>query len=549
MTWRIGLLFDSSPVQPFVSEPVLDLFTKIEMKSAQARGDEPIILVPWVRTKEMGIFSESLALSRGYAVEAAAFDEAGVSFGSLNTLAEMQHPILVDSLDFDLGMKVLLSRCDVILIICKDGSEFEELRNRLATHQNTFVLVALVPMESGPPIYLEINPFLGEKDETSWLVDTQERCKLINRGPRPLPWRKFTILGFLFPLLSSLIIGRRSENVKKRRRTEMDRCREGLGLSVAANDKLDPQDVSSLETVLSVICPVFARYDRLGRLYSNLFRTTCFLVPSLIVASTVLAVAAGVDHLRHNIWHVSEGILLIVAAILFVRSKVARHHQKWVEHRLLTELLRPALFSSLFHSIPQLTLPSEAPDLWIDRSRILLRQLRALPSLVLITRKADLRSARISAIMDFSKFQAKWHKDFADQHRAAQKWLSSTSTWAFLGTLFLCVLQLVIAYYLEAIPDYLPAKKIAQVLMMLTLITAGVAFVVLILSHQLGFEAIAERSSNASEHFGSLQKKIEERAHVANAREVYAWANECANAILVEQHSWYRQIPLIRMHL
>jgi hypothetical protein len=85
--------------------------------------------------------------------------------------------------------------------------------------------------------------------------------------------------------------------------------------------------------------------------------------------------------------------------------------------------------------------------------------------------------------------------------------------------------------------------------MMLTLVSAGVAFLVLLLSHQLGFEAIAERSSNAAEHFERLQQSIKQSGYAADARQVYAWAHECAGAILAEQHSWYRHIPLIRMHL
>jgi hypothetical protein len=531
-------------------QPVLDLLQKLDTKSNEVRKDQMITLVPFVRTTDMAVFSKSVANTGGYLVEAFAFDDAGVTFGSLDEFAQMEHPSYIDRLDFDLGITVLLARCDVILVICQDGSEFDEIRSRLTIHQSTFVSIALIAIRDEQSIFLEINPVLKENDETGWLIDIRERWKPMNRRPESLPWPKFTILGFLFPLLYSLTIGRRSENVKKRRRKKGDQCREGMGLSPAAISKLSPQDVNSLEGVLNVICPFFVRHDMLGRLYSNLFRTTCFLVPFLIVVSTVLAVAAGIDNLRGNVWHVSEGILLIAAAVLFVRSKIAKHHRKWVEHRLLTELLRPALLSSVFHTIPRLTLPSEDPDLWVDRSRILLQHFRAFPSMRFITPRAALLSARISAILDFSKFQAKWHMEFADQHRAAEKRLARICTWAFLGTLLLCGGQLVIVYYLEAIPGYLQAMTtVANVLMMLTLISAGMAFVLLILSHQLGFEAIAERSSNAAEHFETLRRKIEERAHLAEAREVYAWAHECAEAILAEQHSWCRQIPLIRMHL
>ena len=117
------------------------------------------------------------------------------------------------------------------------------------------------------------------------------------------------------------------------------------------------------------------------------------------------------------------------------------------------------------------------------------------------------------------------------------------SSYAFIATLCMCGLQLAVAYYQH------DATRIAVVLMMLTLVSASSAFVFLLLSHQLGFEAIAERSANAAQHFETLKQSIEQNGYSADARQVYAWAEECGDAILAEQHSWYRQIPLIRMHL
>jgi hypothetical protein len=90
---------------------------------------------------------------------------------------------------------------------------------------------------------------------------------------------------------------------------------------------------------------------------------------------------------------------------------------------------------------------------------------------------------------------------------------------------------------------------VPNVLMMLTLISASCAFVLSLLSHQLGFEAIAERSRSAAEHFEGLVEEIKRKAPFADAGQVYSWANEGVDTILAEQHSWYRHIPLIRMHL
>lgn len=542
MTFRVGLLFHSTPKQPFVLGPVADLLQKINVKSAPIRNGQQLTLVPFVRTTDMTVFAQSIA-DIGYAVEAAAFDEAGVTFGLLAAFVRMQHPTFNDHLDFNLGMRVLLSRCDVIVIICQERSEFWEIRKRLEMHHNTYVLLSLVSTHDVQTSFLDVNPQPAEMDGPSWLLALTERWEAMNGMPQPLPKRKVTILGFIFPLFYSIIIGQRSETIKKKRPTEAERCVKGMGLSAAANKKLESSDRKSSEVFLDATYPFFARHDELGTHYSNVFRTTCFLVPLLIVVSTVLAVAAAIDTIRHDVWHISEAVLLIAAAVLFLRSKIAKHHRKWVENRLLTELLRPALLNEVFHTIPLLAPPPEDPELWIDRSRILLKHLRALPRMVFTTPKDELLSARISAIADFASDQATWHKNFADQHRAAEKRLTRTSVYAFVVTLCLCVLQLIIAYNLEAMTG------IAHVLMMLTLISAGGAFVLLLLSHQLGFEAIAERSNNAAEHFESLQQAIKQSGHVADARQVYEWAYECASTILAEQHSWYRQIPLIRMHL
>jgi hypothetical protein len=558
MTFRVGLLFHSRPRQPFVMRPVFELLQKLDTKSKEVRKDQLITLVPFVRTAEMVVFSKSVADTGGYAVEAFAFDEGGVTCGSLDVFNQLQHVAYDQLLDFDLGMKVLLSRCDVIAIVSQDVSEFTQIRERLAMFHNTSVLVVLIAAQSQQNRFIEVDPLPKDKDGPSWLLAVTERWEQMGTAPDPVPKRKRTVLGLLFPIFNSAIIRRWSETLKKLKKpTEAEQCEAGLGLSLAAKKKTSSPDNCSLQMILDSICPHFVRHDELGRHYSNVFKTTCLLVPFLIVVSTILAIGAALDSGRQDVWHISEGLLLITAAMLFLRSRIAQHHRRWVEHRLLTELLRPAMLSALFQMLPQLTPPSEEPKLWIDQSRILLRHLRALPTVVFDSDVEDLRSARISAIDDFSSYQARWHKDFAGQHRAAETRLSRMSAHAFVATLCLCALQLVIASVIKSLADHPEVMvlygegigRIGQVLLMGTLISAGSAFVILILSHQLGFEAIAERSSNAAEHFEELQNEITRSGYTVDARQAYAWADKCAGAILAEQHSWYRQIPMIRMHI
>jgi hypothetical protein len=556
MTFRVGLLFVPSPNQPFVAEPVLDLLQKVVVRSTAIRKDQQPTLVPFIRTREMAVFSRSMADTAGYAVEAAAFDDGGVTFGSLDAFAQANHLPYDHHLDFDLGMKVLLARCEVIVIVCLEA-ELSQMRERLIAFRNISVLLALVANQKQLTKFVEVDSDWKELDGPSWLLAIQERWAAPDALWDSLPDRKRTLLGFLFPVFNSALIRRRSETIKKRKPSDADQCQAGMGLSVTATKKLSPADNDLLQLVLDAICPHFLRHDELGRHYSNAFRTTCLMVPLFIVASTILAVLASIDTTRQDVWHLSEGILLIAAVALFSTSTIGRYHRKWVEHRLLTELLRSALLNTFFHTLPSLTPPSEEPKLWIDRSQILLRHLRKLPTVTFNSPTEDLRSARISALDDYSSYQATWHTDFADQHRTAQKRLIRLSAVAFALTLLFCILQLVVAFLIRQVighPEILSCYQRAlatteHLLLMGTLVFAGGAFVLLILSHQLGFEAIAERSSNAAEHFRELQTAISQRGYVVDSRQVYAWANTCFDAILAEQHSWYRQIPLIRMHL
>lgn len=549
MTFSVGILFYSSPPRPFQTRPVAEVLDKIDTKTAPGRNGQPLTLVPFVRTAHMAHFSQAVAAGGGREVEAAAFDEAGVTFGRLDDFARMAHPGHDGPADFGLGMSVLLARCEVILVVCANDAEVAEAAKLLDGHENASAFVALVPLRGGRPSFFAIDPQPTPEDPPSWLLSVAGSWEAKAAGAAPRPPRKQTLLGFLFPTFNSLLIARPSETVK-RRPPEAERCRNGMGVSATATRKLEQPDRDSLEETLKAACPYFIGHDDLGRHYSNVFRTTCFLVPLCIIASTVLAVAAAIDHKRHDAWHVTEGVLLVVAAALYLRAKLTRQHRKWVENRLLAEFLRLTWLNEMFHTTPQLTTPQEEPGLWVECSRAMLRHFRSLPRAALITPRSDLLSARMSAIADFAKYQSAWHTDFAAQHRTAEKRLTRLSAYAFVLTLCLCIIQLLISYNKEVMEGHEGAlTTAAHLLMMLTLASAGGAFVLSLLSHQLGFEAIAERSSHLAEHFENLYQAIRRSGHTADAFQVYAWARECAGAILAEQHSWYRHIPFIRMHL
>jgi hypothetical protein len=199
---------------------------------------------------------------------------------------------------------------------------------------------------------------------------------------------------------------------------------------------------------------------------------------------------------------------------------------------------------NLLHTVPKLFPPSGESDQWVRQTRVFWTYLRSLPACRFSTPSADLLSARRSAVADYASYQERFHADFAAQHYTTHKWLVRISARAFFATLLLVIVQLFIAVWYRQCSEDLPLT-----LMITTLICAWGAFVLVLLTHQLGFEAIAERSNSAAQQFRTLHMAIEQEAYSADAQKVYEWADECAEVILAEQHSWYRHIPLIRMHL
>jgi hypothetical protein len=547
--FRIGLLFTTALPDLGAVARVTRVLDKIADRSAALRGQALLTVVPFVRTPEMAMFTR-LAVGN-HAVHAATFDDGGINFVDLGSLLQAVHLPVDDDLDFGLGLRVVTSRCDIVIVVCADAAGLAAARERVAMFANCAALFALVRIDDNVDEFSRVDPEYTPLDEPSWLLELVERWRAASVPPPTAPR---TRLGLLFPYVSSLLIGRRTETVKKRDPGNIERCRSGMGFSVIDGRRLHTSDFQALAAITDGLCPAFDGHDELGRYYANVFRTTCLIVPFLIVLSTVLAAAAALDEPRHQTWHVTEGVLLLLASLLYIRSSRGRFHRQWIEHRLVTELIRPTPLHALFDTGPLLTPPTENPALWIERSRMALRYARTLPLTRFVTSNDELLSARISAIASFAAYQAGWHRDFAEQHHTAEARMAGWSAKAFLVTLALCVGQLVVAYLETTLSPGIPGglhvdKGVLHAMTLLTLAAAMSALLVLLLAHQLGFAAIAERSANAAEQFARLANAIRTGAHRADARQAYEWHERCSRTILLEQLSWYRQMPLIKFHL
>jgi hypothetical protein len=541
MPFRIGLLIDLPTAQSSDLTIVQSLLKEIDERTDAIRGGESLTLLPFLRNR---IEADTCLSAAGDAEmdKAATWNEAGVVFGSFEDLRKVQHAQRNSSTDRVHEFEALASSSHVIVIVCSAASKFHEWKKLLQTKENTWTHIALISLHDKQKEFYEICPTLDQLDQTGWLIGLTACWQSARPDLGVLPLPKRSGIGLIFPLLTSAIIRRRFENLKKSPKSNSERCRGGLGLSSKAMEKLARNDQKQISGNLEAICPFFIRHDDLGKVYSNLFRTTCLLVPFFIATSTVAAVAAVIEPLRHNSWHVVEATLLTIAALFVFTSKLAEHHSKWVQHRLTAELMRSTILCNLMHSTPQMTLPSEDPGRWAAHSRVVWTYIRSLPILTFESRAADLLSARCTAVVDYATYQEKFHNGFAAQHQAAHKWLTNISGLAFWGTLCLVVFQLVTAY--------LPGDaRLSTKLMMATIIAACGAFVLSLITHQLGFEAIAERSTNAAQRLRALRALIDQHAHSAKASDVYGWGNDCGRLILDEQHSWYRHIPFIRMHL
>ncbi|MBZ5727660.1 MAG: hypothetical protein LAP87_22010 [Acidobacteriia bacterium] len=548
IAFRVGLLFHASPAEPSAQAALAGVLARMDAETTRVRDGHPLTVVAFLRTMEAAQLTQAVA-QNGYPVEAATFGDAGVAFAPLDVSRPVPHAPLEGQPEFEFGMQVLLARCHAMVIACRAPGEFAAIKRRLSTRQSACARIALVALDGGAPEFLEPDSDPPEVDAKDWYLGVADQWKSARPGIGSLPALRTTFLGRLFPWLYSLILLRRFETIKKRPQEPTERCLEGMGLFSRTLKKLDPADEAELKARVGLLCPFFDRHDRLGSHYSNVFRTTCLLVPSAIALATVLAVAAAVDPARHRLWHWSEAFLLAGAAGLYLRSKFKKHLAHWVDNRLVTEFMRSAALHAFLHTAPDLTIPPDKPDLWTRESRVFWTYFRSLPPLAFQTAPADLLSARRTAVAEYAEHQMQFHEDFARQHWAADRWLTRISGRAFLATVCFCIAQLVLAWLHSHAPLPAAFEQLPTALMMLTLACACGAFVLTVLNHQLGFEAIAERSTIAAGQYRTLLETMRRGPHPASPEQVYDWARESGVIILDEQHSWYRHIPSLRMHL
>ena len=400
MQFRVGLLQAGTLTTPYPARAIGEILSRIGAKTVPMRNGERITLLSFLRTAELAGVATSAAALGGCDSATVCFNEGGVSLGPAPWPFRSPHTYN-ERLDFDLGLRVLLSRSHVVIVACGEAMTYSDVQHLLSPFENTDACIAVVTKQDEAPHFLAVDPLVREVDLPTWLLRADHQWKQLET-PQPELKRKKTLLGLLFPLISSAILGRWAETMRQltTQRSDQEHCESGMGLSVGAREKLANSDRDLLDGVVRYFCPSFNSHDLLGTHFSNVFRTACLIVPFCIAIATILAVSAVLDPDRHLLWHRTEAVFLLCALITFARAKLRRHHEQWVGHRLLAEMLRPALLNSMFCTLVELRLPTDEPATWIEKSAIVIRQLRLRPDIVFTTDLTDLLSARVSALED-----------------------------------------------------------------------------------------------------------------------------------------------------
>lgn len=540
--FRVGLVFAGSTFDESRVHQLSAFVREIDERTREVRNGAPVTLVPFVLSQDQRVVAEAVA-AVSKPLEAAMWTQSGVVFMGLDRMTAFAAVLPDQEFTLRCALEAVATVSHVVLIVCSTVADADRVSVIIDAASNTWLLLALISVQDDTKRFLEVGSTVRPLALADWLHAVKRRWQIPRPSVDALPKTKRPVLGLLFPWLTTAIIRQRFHIVRSRPRDTRVRCRESLGVSETSMEMLERADQERLRRQMDRICPFFTRHDHMGSYYSNVFRTSCLLVPVLIALSTMLAVVAIINVSNHNLWHVVELLLLVTAGALVLRARLAAHHAKWVENRLITELLRTSLLSSLLHTCPRVSVPTEEPHVWTLQTERLWTYLRDLPVMTFTTPPDRLLSARRLAVAGFAAAQEAFHRRFAEQHLAAQRWLVKVSAWAFRITLCVVLVQLVIAVVAES------HEGLATALMLITLLCAVGAFVVSLLAHQLGFEAIAERSTNAAEHYRTLLTAIETSAATADARQVGLWARNCLTTYLAEQHSWYRHIPLLRLEI
>jgi len=359
----------------------------------------------------------------------------------------------------------------------------------------------------------------------------QERAKL------PLTPEPGWTLGGLYPLLFQFKTGQfKIHDFQTKSPLELQWPRDAQVLFGG--------EFSKLEAIREQLVSTFTAADQLGIYYGNLFRTLCIVILGLHLSAVTLALVFSVASPEARLLPSLEVIALFVALALFVWGHARNVLRKWVDYRLLAELIRPTPYFLALGRFFHPRAPDISPES-LEHWRAVVRTYRDLMTSVncpalLFTEQYVYGTVQV--LRSFVEGQVNWHRGFARQHEAMHRWLARVGGAAFV-VVFLTALANAFASLNGA------GDSLEHAVLWIAIIVPMLGFAISIVLHQLGFEHIAERSAGAADRLQSILHSVDGHHGPILQTHLQHWAAQCEQAVAEEQSSWYRQTARIGFHL
>jgi hypothetical protein len=284
--------------------------------------------------------------------------------------------------------------------------------------------------------------------------------------------------------------------------------------------------------------------------FGNVFRTVCMLLVALNVVAVATAVAGYFTH--HAGWYCAELASLVAIATLYVWTRRSHIQQKWVQFRLLAEMLRPTQY---FWAMADMYTPVE-PHVqerelkwWtatVTTYRSLLRGIPR-PPLQMTPQYAYALSKILTGLLIN---QINWYEAIAEAHSKVHRRLLAAGRVAYCLVVMAAAGHLVTRWVGTSLEPVAGAEHIWSGVFLATASgLAALGFAIGFLIHQIGFDEIAERSEIAARELRRLLTRVQNHRILVTRENLGRWLADCSHILIAEQNAWFRQTSRIAIHL
>jgi hypothetical protein len=304
----------------------------------------------------------------------------------------------------------------------------------------------------------------------------------------------------------------------------------------------------------------YAWPDRRGDLFADAYRSgyvLTYLLSAMAVLVALLPMAAGLEGEAQTVCVLIEFGMLLAILLLFVIGRTRRWHERWMEQRLLAELIRqlriliPLGGGRPFPRTPtHLGVYGNLSQTWMYWHMRAIARATGIPK-ARVTHEYVLNCLnyidRIVGGPDGGQF--KFHRDTEARSKHIAHRLHKTATWLFGLTLFGIGLHLSLELLADAapllgfkIPDHLQ-KEIDHWLVLASAFLPALAAALAAISNQGEFARVAKRSAAMADSFGRFTRQISvlrssDAQGVLKLAQVIPLAGEIAEVMVDEVADW-----------